>query len=252
MATQSTTPAPIMAQPVVVVGGPTGPSGGPTGPTGAPGTASVTGATGRTGPTGSVGLTGPTGMTGAGAFTGPTGRTGPPGIGFTGPTGMTGFTGPLGTGPTGITGPTGMTGPVGVFNAGSQSFAGPTGGWGTALLYCGIGLTFTPTQSTKIAAFITGLALNTTGGSGGNVNIFGYYGTGAAPAAGSAAPGTGTPFGTPLHCNCANNTATVGWTIMQVASGFVLGTTYWFDVAIQTTTGTGCTVKDIDGLAMEI
>lgn len=92
-------PAPIMAKPVVVVGGaavgpkgPTGPQGaiGPTGSQGIAGTAGTggsAGATGATGPTGtqgpggagSVGATGPTGATGAGA-TGPTGMQGNPGL----------------------------------------------------------------------------------------------------------------------------------------------------------------------------
>jgi hypothetical protein len=87
MTTQSKTPAPIMAQPVVVVGGPTGPSGGPIGPTGPTGFTGPV-ATSVTGNTGPRGLTGPTGSTGPGAATGPTGFTGPPGTpGVTGPTG---------------------------------------------------------------------------------------------------------------------------------------------------------------------
>jgi hypothetical protein len=95
MSTQSNTPAPVAAQPVVVVLGPTGPSGGPTGPTGPMGEATITGATGPTGYTGpSVAVTGPTGATGAGAFTGPVGMTGPPGSGGT--PGVTGPTGPVG------------------------------------------------------------------------------------------------------------------------------------------------------------
>lgn len=88
MTVQSQIPAPITAQPVVVVGGPTGPSGGPTGNTGPTGSMGLTGPTAATGRTGPTGNTGPTGVTGAGAFTGPTGYTGPPGsLGQTGPTG---------------------------------------------------------------------------------------------------------------------------------------------------------------------
>lgn len=123
-------PAPVMARPVVVVGGPTGPAGGPTGSTGS------TGPTGRTGPTGAVGATGaastvtgntgPTGARGQTGLTGPqgqsvTGATGPNGstAGDTGPTGATGSGGPGPTGPsggptgaTGVSGPTGATGPL--------------------------------------------------------------------------------------------------------------------------------------------
>ena len=49
-------PAPVMAQPVVVVGGPTGPTGPGVGSTGS------TGPTGGTGYTGNIGQTGPTGL----------------------------------------------------------------------------------------------------------------------------------------------------------------------------------------------
>lgn len=127
-------PAPIMAQPVVLVGGPTGPSGGPTG---------VTGTTGPTGPT-APSFTGPTGPSGAGA-TGPTGMTGPRGqTGFTGPVGNQGSTGaastvagpqgPTGvgsTGPTGgqgVGGPVGPTGPLGTGPTGVTGYTGPSGG----------------------------------------------------------------------------------------------------------------------------
>lgn len=140
-------PAPIMAQPVVVVGGPTGPSGGPTGPTGingatGPTAAAFTGPTGATGfgatgPTGFAGGIGPTGYTGPPGNFGPTGLTGPIGVtgplgtGPTGPTGVTGVTGPQGTGPTGVAGPTGPTGGAGVTGP-SGGPTGPTGATGTA------------------------------------------------------------------------------------------------------------------------
>lgn len=155
MTVQVIAPAPIMAQPVVVVGGPTGPSGGPTGATGVTGPSGinatgVTGATGPfggTGPTGfgATGVTGPTGFTGpasvgatgatgaASTQTGPTGNTGP--TGHIGVTGSTGNTGPLGTGPTGFsaTGPTGNTGPAGGPTGPSGVGAtGPTGNTGPA------------------------------------------------------------------------------------------------------------------------
>lgn len=129
------TPAPVMAQPVVVIGGPTGPSGGPTGPTGITGLTGATGAsvTGPTGITG-AGATGPTGVTGA---RGPTGYSGPPGspgptgsassaVGPTGTEGPTGHTGAASTGPTGNTGPS--AGPTG--NTGNTGPTGTTGATG--------------------------------------------------------------------------------------------------------------------------
>jgi len=108
-------PAPVMAQPVVVVGGPTGPSGGPSGPTG------------NTGPSGTnaTGVTGPTGMTGAGA-TGPTGFTGK--LGSTGPSGPPGNAGPTGQSAVGVTGYTGYTGNTGFGATGPTGNTGPSGG----------------------------------------------------------------------------------------------------------------------------
>jgi hypothetical protein len=116
MTVEVVAPALIMAQPVVVVGGPTGPAGGPTGVPGPTGPSGIN-ATGVTGPTGPLGLgsTGPTGVTGN---TGSTGPFGPPGN--PGPTGLSA----VGTtGPTGLTGPTGFTGPQGI-----QGTTGPAGG----------------------------------------------------------------------------------------------------------------------------
>lgn len=130
MAVEELGPAPIMARPIIIAGGPTGPSGGPTGPSGPTGYTGRTGATGLQGQTGPQGaastVTGPTGARGITGFTGPQGNTvtGPTGqagsfTGATGPTGAgsaggTGPTGPNGgpTGATGVTGATGSTGPI--------------------------------------------------------------------------------------------------------------------------------------------
>jgi hypothetical protein len=128
MTVEVVAPALIMAQPVVVVGGPTGAFGGATGPTGNTGPSGLS-ATGSTGPTGTAGPTG-AGATGATGPTGVTGYTGPPGN--FGPTGQSavGTTGPTGTaGPTGKTGPQGIqgvTGPAGG-PTGTQGMTGPTG-----------------------------------------------------------------------------------------------------------------------------
>ena len=232
MSTQSNTPAPIRAQPVVVIGGPTGPGGGPTGPTGAQGSASVTGATGYTGPTGITGPTGRTGATGAGAFTGPTGYTGPPGS--------------LGAA---STGPTGPTGSIGVSQSASGVLAAPTGPAGTTPYMIGLGATFTPNKSGKCFIELAGVALNTTGG-GGSINILGRYGTGTPPAAGAAA--TGTSFGTVQHIVTNANNVQIGFTIIGIVSGLALGTPYWIDLVISTDSGTGGFVKDLQGIAMEI
>lgn len=142
MTVEVVAPALILAQPVVVVGGPTGPSGGPTGVIGPTGPSGIN-ATGVTGPTGPLGL-GATGATGVTGNTGSTGPVGPPGnfgptgqsaVGTTGPTGplgLTGFTGPQGI--QGTTGPSGApTGPTGA--VGSTGSAGKTGATGPSQVF---------------------------------------------------------------------------------------------------------------------
>lgn len=232
MSQQSNIPAPIMAQPVVVVGGPTGPGGGPTGPTGPAGLATITGATGLAGPTGVTGPTGMVGATGAGAFTGPTGKTGPPGS--------------IGPASTGATGP---TGPIGVSQSVSGSIAAPTGPAGTTPYMIGLGATFTPNSSGKCFIELAGVALNTTGG-GGSINIAGRYGTGTPPIAGAAI--TGTTFGIVQHIVSNANNVQIGFTVIGIVSGLTLGTPYWIDLVISTDSGTGGFVKDLQGVAMEI
>lgn len=131
MVVQVIASAPVMAQPVVVVGGATGPSGGPTGATGPTGSSFTgpTGMTGLTGPTGATGggTTGPTGAKGATGPSGPPGNIGPTGnnaVGATGPSGPQG-----GAGPTGPQGPFGPTGPSGG-PTGATGITGPTGATG--------------------------------------------------------------------------------------------------------------------------
>ena len=145
MAIESTTPAEIMAQPVVVVHGPTGPSGGPTGPTGPQGVASMTGGTGPRGQTGPIG-TGPTGP--PGVLTGPTGKPGPPGS-----------VGPIG--PLGLTGPTGAR-LSDVNNTLTYAFAGTYGPYGTSFTMAGLGSywTYMPRTTGGLLLIITGSLKN--------------------------------------------------------------------------------------------
>jgi collagen type VII alpha len=239
MPTQSNTPAPIMAQPVVVVGGMTGPPGGPTGPVGAIG---VTGPTGGFGVTGSIGPTGPTGTigpTGAGAFTGPTG--------FTGPPGSAGGTGAAAIGPTGATGPTGTAvTSVSTFSADS---AGPFGPYGTTLAMIGSGYQFTPVKSGRVLVTFAGQARNSAGAGGGGTNIYGRYGTGTPPTAGAA--NTGTNFGGAQAMFSTSATNQSGFTVTEIIT-LTVGTMYWFDLMIQSTTGTNAYVLDVQFSLVEL
>lgn len=208
MTTFPIAPAPISAQPVVVVGGPTGPSGGPTGATGVTGP-SGTNATGVTGPTGGFGATGPTGF-GATGPAGATGMTGPP----NGPTGPTGFTGAHGN--TGVTGNTGPSGPAG----GPTGNTGPTGAGGAAGAGGAVGATGAtgntgPTGRTGPTG-INGVLGGTgpTGPNGGPTGPTGLGVTGPTGPTGGGGGGGGTGqqfFGQPTfnHNSASNQSGTV-------------------------------------------
>lgn len=237
MSTQSNTPAPIAAQPVVVIGGPTGPAGGPTGPVGPAGPTGNTGATGTRGQTGPLG-TGPTGATGAGAFTGPTGRTGPPGKGATGPTGSTGLMGQAGVS-------------ASVTQIYSNQVASPVGNISTNDTAMGMGpnFSFTPAGSGKVLVWLSGMVLNSTA-AGSGVNIRGRFGTGTAPANG-ALSGLGSALGGLQHFVASTTAGQQGFSIHGALS-LTAGTAYWFDLSIQAVTSGGATVKDIQFTICEI
>lgn len=230
MTAQSKTPAPILAQPVVVIGGPTGPSGGPTGPTGSTGYTGPTGSTGVRGQTGPVG-TSPTGPTGAGAFTGPTGFTGPPGS-----------VGPSST----VTGPTGPTGPMPVIGSERTRFynsAGPFGPYGTSPVVLGLNVQFTTHNPGGYCLFtITGMARNSAGGAGAATTLVGAGGTGTPPVAGAALGGS--TLTNPKTFFSTDAAEYAGFTV----TGFytlATATTYWFDLAVQSSVGNNAYVRDI-------
>jgi hypothetical protein len=235
MTTQSKTPAPILAQPIVVVGGPTGPSGGPTGPTGLSGAVGPTGYTGVRGQTGPLG-TGPTGPTGVGAFTGPTGLTGP-----AGPTGVTGS-----TGPTGVTGAGSITSGR-IISTNSSGTLGPYGGNPTAV---GFGMSYTTKASGQVLVMFAGMARNATAGN--TTFISPTYGTGTAPASG-ATTGLGTQYSTPQGYVSGTTTDRGGFMTMKILS-LTVGTTYWFDILVWNSVGgTGTAyIADVQILIVEL
>lgn len=246
MPVQVDAPAPIMAQPVVVVGGPTGPSGGPTGPTGPQGAVSLTGATGNTGPTGRMGPTGAAGPTGAGAFTGPTGFTGPPGSGAPGPAGL--------TGPTGAAGAAGATG-AGGGGAPNYTFgyvSSPTGNVSTTEKAMGLGSSckLTPNSSGIVFVVITGMVGNSTAAGNGTV-VKGRYGTGSAPING-ATSGLGSQFGTPQNFVASTTAGIQGFAIQAVLGSFTLGTQVWFDLSVVAAISGGASIYDINFSVFEL
>lgn len=236
-------PAPIMAKPVVVIGGHTGPSGGPTGPTGVAGPG-VTGSTGPQGLTGHTGPTGSTGSPGAGAFTGPTGMTGPPGVGS----------------PSTVVGPTGPQGPVGATGSGaggspnklSTFFNSPVGNVSTTEKAMGFGSScnIVPNSSGAIFVLFTGMVANATA-AGDGVTITGRYGTGTAPVNG-ATSGLGTQMGAPQNFVASTTAGRQGFSAHAILGGLTLGTAWWFDLSIVAVTAGGATIYDVNCSIFEL
>jgi len=227
-------PAPIMAQPVVVVGGPTGPSGGPTGPTGPIAEASV-GPQGIPGPTGPIG-TGPTGPQGHTGTDGPKGLTGPPGS----------------FGPVGSTGPTGSEGPPGVTSMAFKTaiVGGPYGPVGTAVTLIGLNLSHIVVGAdAQLAIEISGMVRTSVpGGGGGGVNLSGRYGPGAPPPAGETAVlGTGFPVTSQFFST--DPQGYFGFSV-RLSAVFVPGT-WWFDLSIASTVGNNAYVRDVYATLIE-
>ena len=266
-------PAPIYARPVVVASGftgPTGPSQGPTGPTGTTGVG-PTGATGPVGPTGSIGLQGQTGTSGVQGFTGPAGLTGPAGSATnTGATGATGASGPAGiagtatntgaTGPAGSTGPlgTGPTGPSGPIPAVTFFYGKMTGSTGTAsttgimlgLAHSSPTFKLTPASSGAVLAAALGYVQSNQSNAGSAVSL--VYGTGTAPVNGGGFTGVTMGFrqvtGDGTNANPFSAIALEG-----IASGLVVGTSYWFDLFLTVITNAATsTVFELSLLAYEL
>jgi collagen type VII alpha len=223
-----------MAQPVVVVGGPTGPSGGPTGTTGPSGLTGATGPTGFIGPTGIRGFTGPTGAPGVTAFTGPTGAIGPPGS--FGATGQVGSQGP--TGPTGNPGAAVTTN----YNSGLSRSVTGTSTWTTV----GAQRAITPAVTGRVFIWASGMAYNNTVGGATNIGIM--FGTGATPAPGS------TPSGTlPVQVVFIASTTAGRQGFALVANpSLSVNTTYWFEIVITSPSSNTGGVEGCQLLVMEL
>jgi hypothetical protein len=217
-----------MARPVVVVGGPTGPPGGPTGQTGPTGAEAATGPQGVQGPTGPIG-------------TGPTGQQG-----HTGPEGTRGLTGPPGSlGSAGFTGP---TGPVGATSTASTIFkdaslAGPYGPVGTGLTMIGLNLPHVVVSPATLGIEITGLVRSSVGGGGGGVTLSGRYSdVGSPPAAGETVD-IGSPFSVVPQFFTSDAAGYYPFTVRMNAA-FGTGT-WWFDLAIASSSGLNAYVRDV-------
>jgi len=190
---------------------------------------------GSTGSQGSQGPTGPTGIAGSQGATGFTGAQG--NVGSTGPTGA------LGTGPTGATGigGTGPTGPTGAGVGSSMPYTGGSGatfnfnytgtpGWPVAGFGLGANI---PSQAWTYTPQVRGTLVVTVETSNQPASAQAWmariqYGTGAAPGRG----GTGGQS-VPYAQNQAGSSAVASpMTLEGIVSGLLVGTQYWFDLAI--------------------
>lgn len=232
--TTPTPAAPIMAKPVVVIGGPTGPPGGPTGPTGAPGPAATIGPTGYLGPTGP-------------SVTGPTGPQG-----FTGPDGPRGATGPAGSfGGAGYTGPTGAPGATGTTFRGfaTAAVAGPYGPVDTTPTLIGLRASYV-VRPGVLSVEITGMVRNATGGSGGGVELSGRYGVGSVPPSAGETVNMGLGFPVLSRFFTTDGLGYYNFNVRMLTDGLAEGP-MWFDLAINSTGGAVAYVRDVQLLLIE-
>jgi hypothetical protein len=234
MPVHSNIPARIMAQPVVITGGPTGPAAGPPGPVGP---------TGAVGPAGLQGLPGETGPIG-------TGPTGP--LGHTGPDGPRGATGPAGTfGGAGFTGPQGPPGATGsTFSGfGLSSVAGPFGPINTTPTLIGLAASYQYLGGI-LSVDIVGMVRNSTGGSGGGVDLTGRYGPGSTPPAAGETVNIGSAFPVVQRFFTTDALGYYSFNVRYVLEDLTLGV-YWFDLAINSTAGATAYVRDVQIILIE-
>jgi hypothetical protein len=255
MPIQSSIRAPVLAQPSVVVGGPTGPAGGPTGPTGPEGSASITGATGSRGATGLQGPTGSTGSRGLDAeLMGPTGPTGPAGaIAATGPTGATGIRG------TGIDMNTGDINFPRIYQYVDAVGEAYISGVDTIERMVGGGWYFIPQFTGNMFLMVTGLAENVDAGATHVTLRIGRGGftpyTPPRPARGD--PVIGTKVGVTQEIFAPGMTipfTLIGLVTVDVEPTFVYPyfADYWIDLSIKSSIGSGAAVREVSYFMMEL
>lgn len=127
---------------------------------------------------------------------------------------------------------------IGVFNQIVSFFpANPTGTTSSTDVMSGLGstLVFTPSQTGRVNTRCSLIGANSLSTGGTRVTM--YRGTGTAPANGVAVTGT-QAGGAKIFTAIANNQQ-INFMLDDISTGLVIGTTYWFDIAIRAnTTGT--------------
>jgi hypothetical protein len=125
----------------------------------------------------------------------------------------------------------------------------PAGTSSTTLVMMGLGVsvTITPAYSTRVYLTFNGHIFNGTSGASGRVQA--YFGTGSAPA--NAAAVTGTALGGLIVATMAAVNQAMPFTVGGIITGLTPGTTYWVDLAIDSSSGS-TTVQQVGIWAFEM
>ncbi len=130
-----------------------------------------------------------------------------------------------------------------------SSPADPAGSTSTTGVMMGLAGSITPATTGRILFMITGDVGNT--GNAITVTIQLYQGTGSAPANGAAI--TGSAVGGAQKFITAAAAQKVPFGVCALVTGLTLGTAYWFDVSLASSSGAQTsTIKDVSVTAFEI
>jgi len=122
----------------------------------------------------------------------------------------------------------------------------PTGTTSATGVHMGLASAVTPVKSGTILAIISG---DLKAGGAGTNQIQIRYGTGSAPANGAAL--TGTAVGNLAKAITSAVAQQMPATCNAVVAGLVVGTQYWLDVSLATSTGTSATIKNVSVSVVE-
>lgn len=132
-----------------------------------------------------------------------------------------------------------------------KSPADPSGTTSGTLVMMGLGVAgwvMTPTGSSNVMLVVSGAIKNATTADGVAAQL--SFGTGNAPANGAAVTGTqigGLPVFTAL-----TGVLQVPFSLQAIAGGLLVGTAYWFDLALKIVTGGTGTLVNLSCSAFEI
>lgn len=125
----------------------------------------------------------------------------------------------------------------------------PTGTASTsAFVMMGLACSFTPHSTGNVLFQVQGIILNSVGGDGMNARL--YEGSGTAPLNGAAQ--TGTQISTVASFTSPTGSTSAPATLIGLATGLAVGTTYWFDVAVEATTGGTASFQNVTMIAHEL